>query len=133
MQEQEHAGEQPQSHSSQPQSASVAQGEVELVETVEALFVNMLSATGEDIMRKSNNARVMMAQMINSRLRGDGKLTTEQYNICTGDGNNLSLISIFALLSSVSDRLSHLFPSMLDATSQSENKSTRTDVYFQNR
>ena len=61
MQEQEHAGEQPHSHSSQPQSASVAQGEVEMVETVEALFVNMLSATGEEIMRQINNARVMMA------------------------------------------------------------------------
>ena len=81
MQEQEHAGEQPHSHSSQPQSASVAQGEVEVVETVDALFVNMLSVTGEEIMRQSNNARVMMAQMINSRLRGDGKLTTEQYNM----------------------------------------------------
>ena len=47
------AGEQPQSHSSQPQSASVAQGEVEVVETVDALFVNMLSAAGEE--KRSND------------------------------------------------------------------------------
>ena len=67
MQEQEHTGEQPQSHSSQPQSASVAQGEVEVVETVDALFVNMLSATREDIMRQINNARVMMADGSNDK------------------------------------------------------------------
>ena len=98
MQEQEHAGEQPHSHSNQPQSASVAQGEVlEVVETVEALFVNMLSATGEEIMRQSNNARVMMAQMINSRLRADVKLTIEQYNICTGEATaTTSVLSQFS-------------------------------------
>ena len=62
-----HAGEQPHSHSSQPQSASVAQGEVEVVETVEALFVNMLSVTKEDIMRQINNARVMMADGSNDK------------------------------------------------------------------
>ena len=63
-----HAGEQPHSHSSQPQSASVAQGEVlEVVETVEALFVNMLSVTWEDIMRQIDNARVMMADGSNDK------------------------------------------------------------------
>ena len=62
-----HAGEQPHSHSSQPQSASVVQGEVEVVETVDALFVNMLSATREDIMRKIDNARVMMADGSNDK------------------------------------------------------------------
>ena len=67
MQEQEHAGEQPHSHSSQTQSESVAQGELEVVETVEALFVNMLSATREDIMRKIDNARVMMADGLNDK------------------------------------------------------------------
>ena len=61
------AGEQPHSHSSQPQSASVTQGEVEMVETVDALFVNMLSATGEEIMRQINNARVMMADGSNDK------------------------------------------------------------------
>ena len=97
MQEQEHAGEQPHSHSSQPQSASVVQGEVEVVETVDALFVNILSATGEEIMRQSNNARVMMAQMINSRLRVDVKLTIEQYNICTGEATaTTSVLSQFS-------------------------------------
>ena len=42
-------------------------GGVEVVETVDALFVNMLSATGEEIMRQINNAGVMMADGSNDK------------------------------------------------------------------